>query len=172
MRYLILVLLMVMPLTGLAQGPSRSAPPLCSGVNGLSASEIEQILAAHNKVREQYKLPTLTWDCKLANFAQEWATRGLAEHREYCNFGESIFVSSMESLVPDLPVKTWLNEGQFWNNQAGTCQAGKMCNHFTQLVWKRTTQVGCGINTHLSGRWKTMLVCNYNPAGNTPGPAY
>ncbi len=70
------------------------------------------------------------------------------------------------------PVNRWRNEKASWDNMTGTCLTGKVCTHYTQVVWKKTKEVGCGINRDITGKWRAMLVCNYDPAGNRPGPAY
>lgn len=144
----------------------------CPGTNGLQEAEIAAILDAHNKIRADVGLSKLKWNCKLANLAQEWATRGKFEHRANPVYGENLFVAS-ESDVPAADgVQGWLMEKSFWNNSAGTCQTGKTCVHYTQMVWRATTEVGCGINRNASGTWKVILVCNYNPMGNYTGKAY
>ena len=39
--------------------------------------------------------------------------------------------------------------------------------HYTQVVWARSSKVGCGTTTYKDGRWFTSLyVCNYGPNGN------
>ncbi len=146
--------------------------PKCSGENGLTRGEILEILNVHNLVRAGLKLSQLTWDCKLADLAQEWAKRGVAEHREDTIYGESIFVSGLRDIAAITAVNRWMGEKPNWDNKAGKCAAGKTCTHYTQIVWKKTTRIGCGINRDLTGKWKTMLVCNYDPEGNAPGPAY
>jgi pathogenesis-related protein 1 len=158
-----------------SQGPSasHSAPSPCPGKSDLSASMIADLLNAHNRVREQFKLPKLTWNCKLAEYAQQWATNGQMVHREFNMYGENIFVANVPDFKASLAIDHWNTEQAYWDNRAGVCQPGRSCNHFTQMVWKRTTQVGCGINTGMTGRFHIMLVCNYDPAGNnSPGPAY
>ena len=50
-----------------------------------------------------------------------------------------------------------------------------MVDFYTQLVWAKTTDVGCGGVKYLDsqGYYKTYLVCNYYPAGNIKGePVY
>ena len=40
--------------------------------------------------------------------------------------------------------------------------------HFTQIVWKSTTQIGCGRATcNINGQMGTHWVCRYAPAGNS-----
>jgi pathogenesis-related protein 1 len=46
------------------------------------------------------------------------------------------------------------------------------CGHYTQLVWRNTTQVGCGVadcapDGLLTNR--SIWVCNYSAAGNYIG---
>lgn len=154
-----------------AQTADKRAP-LCKGANGLTKGEIIEILNTHNLVRAGLKLPQLTWDCKLADYAQEWATRGFPGHRDDTDYGESIFVSALRDISAVTAVNRWMLEKPNWNNATGKCSAGKTCTHYTQIVWKKTMHIGCGVNRNLTGKWKTMVVCNYDPAGNTPGPAF
>ncbi len=167
------------PATKPAAAKTNSAPKAtttpatagkCSG-SKLTVDETNQALAVHNFERVAYKVVPLRWDCKLAAMAQEWADRGVFEHRE-TPYGENIFVSARTDLTMNAMIDVWLAEKAFWNNKAGSCAAGKVCGHFTQVVWKSTAKVGCGVNRNASGNWKAMFVCNYDPAGNTNGPAY
>jgi len=44
------------------------------------------------------------------------------------------------------------------------------CGHYTQVVWRATTQIGCGVTTCGSGaNTQTEVICNYAPAGNYVG---
>lgn len=138
----------------------------------LTADEITELLAGQNKARGDVKLPPLVWDCKLATIAQQWAERGVFEHRPDAVYGENLFVSSSPTEPISTVIKMWLKEKADWTNANATCAKGKICTHYTQMVWNRTTKVGCGINRNAPGTWKTMLVCNYEPAGNRGGPAY
>jgi uncharacterized protein YkwD len=145
----------------------------CSGANDLTAAEIVGILDAHNLARADVGLARIKWNCKLADAAQEWAKRGVFEHRTGSAYGENIFGSPQTDALPASGVQFWLTEKSFWNNSTAACQPAKVCTHYTQIVWKTTTEIGCGINRSASGKWKLMLVCNYSPAGNFPvGKAY
>ena len=144
----------------------------CSGAIELTETEISEILEAHKKARAEVNLPPLTWDCKLAVMAQEWANRGIVEHRPESDFGENIAATEAADALPVVGIQGWMMEKSFWDNTAAICKPGKSCYHYTQVVWKDTTEVGCGINRKASGKMKMLFVCNYNPAGNFPGPAY
>ncbi len=144
----------------------------CSGANGLTEAEITALLDAQNKIRADVGLPKFEWNCELADYAQEWATRGKFEHRPDDDYGENLYVSSDAGISPVSGVQSWLTEKAFWNNNSGVCQTGKICGHYTQIVWRKTTEVGCGINRNASVEWKVLLVCNYNPAGNVGGKPY
>jgi pathogenesis-related protein 1 len=138
------------------------------------------ILKEHNEARAEVGVLPVEWSCTLADFAQEWADQGGIEHSSNARLsnistvpgikaGENMQWDSRTKQPPR--VKSWLDEKTFWDNTT-TCRPGKMCGHYTQVVWRNTTQVGCGINHNASGRFKTVFVCNYNPGGNFPGSAY
>lgn len=150
-----------------------SSSKACPGTNGLTQAEIDSILSAHNKARAEVGAPQFQWNCRLAEYAQEWAQRGVAEHRDDGFYGENLFVSITPTISPVSGVENWLLEKPFWNNSTATCQAGKVCTHYTQIVWKKSSQLGCGINRSVAaGKWKVLMVCNYDPAGNKPGKAF
>lgn len=153
--------------------PAASVPASsgkCTG-SSLTTDEVNQALAIHNFDRAAYKVAPVKWDCKLAAMAQEWATRGVFEHRD-TPYGENLFVGADPGATINNMIDMWLSEKAFWTNKTGTCAAGKVCGHFTQIVWKGTTKVGCGVNRNAPGKWKVMFVCNYDPSGNTGGPAF
>lgn len=140
--------------------------------NGLTQDEISEILTAHNMVRAELKIEPLNWDCSLELTAQKWANRSITQHDEDIPFGESIFVASSPTQPVGSVVVRWMTERPNWENRTGRCLPGKVCNHYTQIVWRATRRVGCGINRNGAGKWKVFLVCHYDPAGNAGGPAY
>ena len=140
--------------------------------NGLTQDEIREILTAHNMVRAELKIEPLVWDCALELTAQKWAKRGVTHHDDDISFGESIFVASSPTQPIGSVVVRWMTERPNWENRVGKCAPGKVCNHYTQIVWRATRRLGCGINRDATGKWKLFLVCHYDPAGNSGGPAY
>ncbi|KXK04782.1 MAG: Cysteine-rich secretory protein family protein [Acidobacteria bacterium OLB17] len=152
--------------------PASISPNKCSIESQLTADEREAILADQNKARAALGLVPLKWDCGLASFAQTWANAGRFRHRDAPDVGENLFVSSnasepIASVVPD-----WLDEKPNYDTATGECKPDTVCTHYSQIMWRKTTLVGCGINRSIEGKWRVLVVCNYSPAGNTGGPAY
>lgn len=144
----------------------------CSVESELTPDERTTILADQNKARMALKLPPLKWDCGLASMAQSWANAGKFRHRDDPSVGENLFVSNnaaepIASVVPD-----WLDEKPNYVPKTGDCVPDTVCTHYSQIMWRETTLIGCGINRHLNTKWLAFVVCNYSPAGNTGGPAY
>ena len=75
------------------------------------------------------------------------------------------FTASVVSVAS--AVDNWGNEVNNYNLATNTCTPGKVCGHFTQVVWKNTARLGCGKATAADG-W-TYVVCNYDPPGNFVG---
>src|SRR4030095_6437913 len=73
---------------------SKEAVKTCPDNKGLPADAITELLDAQNNIRAQLKLAKVTWNCKMADYAQEWANRGIFEHRSNNKYGENIYVSS------------------------------------------------------------------------------
>jgi hypothetical protein len=66
---------------------------------------------------------------------------------------------------------------QAWATNA--CAAGEPCGHYTQLVWRGTTRVGCGkatctVNSPFGAGFPTWeyYVCDYEPPGNSGARPY
>jgi pathogenesis-related protein 1 len=65
-------------------------------------------------------------------------------------------------------VNSWGNERADYNYKNNSCREGKMCGHFTQLVWQSTTSVGCAV-AECEDSHEQIWVCQYQPAGNWIG---
>lgn len=158
----------------------------CSGSNQLTSAEIQEILRVHNAARAEVNVPPLKWNCKLADFAQNWVNRDVWGHSSsedrqkiilgsYSGENLAAAAPSSENIVVTNGPTGWWQEKAFWNSDSVSCQAGKVCGHYTQMVWRDTTEVGCGINrksSAMGGEWaqnSVYLSCVYNPGGNISG---
>lgn len=132
--------------------------------------ESQPMLNAHNQWRKRYNVPALTWSPQLATYAQDWANKllkeGKFEHRKNPTYGENLAYASGQQLSPQQVVTMWGEEVKDYNYATNKCKPGKVCGHYTQVVWRNTKQVGCGMARNNS---KEIWVCNYNPPGNYIG---
>jgi uncharacterized protein YkwD len=147
-------------------------------------AELAGITAAHNTARAQVGDPPLTWDPALATIASSWVVQcidtdgnGLVDHDagrsdhypEYV--GENIYASSGTATGPDA-VAAWIGEASDYDYASNTCAAGKVCGHYTQVVWKATTKLGCAIHDCTGLAYPSTIVCDYAPGGNDGGKPY
>ena len=146
----------------------QAAPPQQGG--GLSAADAADMLNAHNSWRQRFSVPALVWDNNVAAVAQDWANQiaasGNFAHRQNNAFGENIWAGSSGFFLVTDAVNGWGSEVANYDFATDTCAPGKVCGHFTQLVWARTLRVGCGKAT---GQGNDYIVCNYDPPGNFTG---
>jgi pathogenesis-related protein 1 len=163
-------------------GPTAMQPAAIASSQGATSGEWVE---AHNSHRRKKNLPALNWSAELAHIAQEWvntlaATQcGNLEHRSSSylnprNLGENLASASSNPMPPTQgptsAVDDWAGEEQFYDYGSNQCQTGKVCGHYTQVVWRDTQEVGCGEASCRNGEWSTkMWVCNYRPAGNFVG---
>lgn len=158
--------------------PKKIEPQVVAG--GVDPAEM---VAAHNRWRDEVGVPGLKWSDKLAGAAQGWADRlagnNCAMQHSGNSYGENIYQASalmwpdgrweFRAVSPRRPVDAWGEEKQWYDAETGQCSAtGKnTCGHYTQVVWKGTTEVGCAMA--VCGNNSQVWVCNYFPAGNIVG---
>jgi hypothetical protein len=85
----------------------------------------------------------------------------LQETRPY-SAGENIGLG-YESI--DKAIDHWYQESESYNYRTGHSNNGKETEHFTQVIWKATTDVGCGF-AYCQNLRSSIYVCNYGPTGN------
>src|SRR5215510_459924 len=106
-------------------------------------SAMQAVLTAHNDYRAKHCVPALTWSTELAASAQQWAIRCQFNHDDQSRHGENLFWDTAGAFSPRSAVAAWydeIGEHDFFKPELGD-QAG----HFTQVVWRSTTQLGCGM---------------------------
>ncbi len=131
----------------------------------------EEILNAHNNYRAEVGVPPLQWSEDLAASAQQWANKlaqtGTFEHSQA---GENLAEGTTAAFSVTQLVDMWGGEKQYFSNgtfpDVSSTGNWEDVGHYTQVVWRNTTEVGCGL---ASGNGNDVLVCHYNPAGNFVG---
>jgi hypothetical protein len=98
---------------------------------------------------------------------------------------DSVDLWASEAASYDYPSNTCSQRCQGGTNDGAPCTnlsecpganfCSDVCGHYTQLVWRNTNHVGCGIKTCTTGTpfpghttW-TFVVCDYQPPGNFIG---
>jgi len=136
------------------------------------ASDFQKaILNSTNTYRAQHNASALSWNTSLADFAENWGKACVFQHSGG---------PSGENLASGYPnatasIEAWGNERDHYDFSAG--KFSETTGHFTQLVWKSTTTVGCS-RTNCAGKkddgdkkaapgW--FVVCEYYPPGNVIG---
>jgi len=138
---------------------------------GLSTQDIQAITAHHNKVRADVGVAPLTWSVDIAGYAQQWAEQ-LAisgcrmKHRSPNDFGENLFQGTVGAFTAVDAAKAWETEKKDYTGGVLTEANWAPAGHYTQMVWRQTTQLGCG---QAICRNTLIVACNYAPAGNVIG---
>jgi uncharacterized protein YkwD len=128
-------------------------------------------VAAHNQARQAVGVPPLQWSAELAVTAQRWAdklreSRCAMRHSGAAGLGENLAWASGQALSPGQVVGMWVGERRDYDATRNSCAPGKVCGHYTQVVWRGTTHVGCGMASCGNSE---VWVCNYTPPGNYVG---
>ena len=127
-----------------------------------------EMLTTHNIVRSRLGVAPLVWSDELAKMAQRWAdaliSTGDFAHRGDRRYGENLYEISGGSATSSAVVSAWTAEMKDYNPGTNTCSA--RCGHFTQVIWRDTKAVGCGVARDTR---REVWVCNYDPEGNIIG---
>jgi pathogenesis-related protein 1 len=165
------------PATTTTLGPTCSTEP----------AAFAGITAQHNATRASASpvpdppLDAFCWDDVVGGHAQAWA--------DGCQFGhdpdllaleegQNIFAEAVGVGFPTTAAQdaepAWAAEAVDYDYSTNTCSA--VCGHYTQIVWRSTQVVGCGIknctvNSPFGPSYPswTLVACNYKPPGNLIG---
>lgn len=159
-------------------------PPLAD----TEPAAMQGMLATHNQVRAAVGVPPLRWSGAMAAYAQQWAehlaanNRCTMQHRSHAHanrldVGENLYWGSplrwsdgrieVQRIAPAKVAQDWADERSDYDYARNTCRAGAQCGHYTQMVWRSTTEVGCAMT--VCPDQGQLSVCNYNPPGNWVG---
>jgi len=156
-------------------GAAPDAVAQAAGVNNGGGSTLtNDVLTAHNSYRSAVGVPPLSWSTSLASDAQGWANQlaasGAFNHAQNTGQGENLARGTTGFVSPKSLVELWGAEQQFFKTgtfpNVSTTGDWTKVGHYTQMIWRNTTQVGCGLAT---GNGNDTLVCRYSPPGNVIG---
>lgn len=142
-------------------------------------NDFEQtVLDAHNSARAKFDSTSrpLVWDERLAAYAASWNEKmcnSKSWRHSQGSYGENLAIG----LSPSKGVEKWFDEYKALKNYVNDPEVYfNHAGHFTQVVWKNTTSLGCDIRScphPLDSQSLTanvpMLTCEYSPAGNVGG---
>jgi pathogenesis-related protein 1 len=150
--------------------------------NALDSNAQTEMVNAHNKYRKEVGIADIKWSSELAKTAQAYANKQKAnkckmKHSGTKGLGENIYWASAitysnkkskpQDITPTKVTDSWGSEKANYSYDSNTCASGKVCGHYTQIVWSNTTEVGCGMA--LCSDNSQFWVCNYTPPGNYRG---
>ncbi|KAK1842835.1 scp-like extracellular protein, partial [Colletotrichum chrysophilum] len=167
--------------------PATSAP---AAVSTPAATDDLQTacIDSHNVHRGNHSAPALSWDAEIAGYAAITAKTCVFEHDMATGgggYGQNLAMwgaTGSESLGAAKAAQKAITE-QWYNGElnlyTGYGQASPdmtdflKWGHFTQMVWKDTTTVGCAVEYCAAGTLSSIgswfTVCNYKKQGNVIG---
>jgi uncharacterized protein YkwD len=158
----------------------ESGSTASNNTGNASADFVNTILAVHNSERAAVGVPPLVWNDTLAAGAKAWAENlaatGKFEHSTCCgafrDYGENLagFDPSQGVSAPGGGLMLWVAEKNNYHGGPITpdIPANQTIGHYTQMVWRNTTSVGCGAGSGSKLPY-SILVCRYYPPGNIFG---
>lgn len=157
--------------------PSANPPPVVNIENERQRALNESMLADHNRAREEMGVPLVTLDAELSAqalaYSEVLAANGRFEHSandDRRGQGENLWRGTAGAFGHDRMFSGWYNEKEHFvpgrfpdvsrtNNWADV-------GHYTQIIWRTTTRIGCGVAT---GNGWDVVTCRYAPPGNVVG---
>ena len=117
----------------------------------------------------------LAWDDDLAAIAQSYASQCKFEHYYDHDLGENIFLGWADAwkggaFEANEASQAWYSEianvDDKW--KCITISGKKTCGHYSQMVWRSTTKIGCAMTKgcDIWGYSWTLVFCEYKEAGN------
>jgi Cysteine-rich secretory protein family len=135
------------------------------------------MLRDHNAARRDVGTPALVLDPDLVRqaqaYAEELAASGRFEHspgNTRPGQGENLWAGTANRFSFESMAGAWIDERRFYVHavfpNVSTTGNWQDVGHYTQIIWRNTTRLGCGLAT---GNGRDVLVCRYGPPGNFIG---
>ncbi|KAF4360162.1 hypothetical protein F8388_000031 [Cannabis sativa] len=120
----------------------------------------------HNKIRGKVGVSPVTWNITLQKYAAERVISLNTHSLKYVPlagpYGENFAKG-------EPPVMQWENEQANYDYITNKCKKNTVCNNYTQLVWNKSTDIGCersGLGKRQ--RWAVVLLKKNSNAKSTP----
>lgn len=123
-----------------------------------------EMLDAHNRYRAIHQVGDLSWSDSAYKYAQNVADNydclGILTHThgpfgENLSCGYGVDTKGLEAWYEEVDEYNWVTQDQY--------------THFTQMVWKGSTSVGCAYKDCRSNNWGYYAICSYYRPGNVIG---
>lgn len=135
------------------------------------------MLAEHNAARAEVGVDAAVLDANLSRqaleYAEEMARTGNFQHSPGSarpNQGENLWAGTESAFSYQQMSGAWIDEKRYYVHDrfpyVSNTGRWQDVGHYTQIIWRNSTQLGCGIAT---GRGRDWLVCRYSPPGNVVG---
>jgi len=135
---------------------------------------IQVALKGQNDFRVPLGLQKFVWNKELAQGSQQWAEHMAAANKmshSHGPYGENVsYGSTSNHGLADLIV-LWTNEKRHYIPKVkfpkcSTTGSSGAVDHYTQIVWRNTLEVGCGLGRNARN---SFLCCRYLTVGNYIG---
>ncbi|KAJ3081785.1 hypothetical protein HK102_002132 [Quaeritorhiza haematococci] len=156
--------------------PVPASAPAPAPVASSGSPFQDQTLSEHNRFRAIKNVPPVSWNNTIAaiaqSYAEELAATNRFEHSRRRGLGENLYSATgfPPETIGQSAVQSWAEERAAYERAGEPPVCGPEVNfgdvgHWTQMIWKDTTQIGCGVGAN--GRTR-VVVCNYAPAVLVP----
>ncbi|CDS39322.2 GLI patholocus tagsis 1 glioma [Echinococcus multilocularis] len=151
----------------------------------LNSEEQKELIDFHNIKRGSVKpsatnMLEMVYSKELENLAVDWVARckfehpNWKEHPKYSGTGQNLALSGGSSRNLVAQATGWWNEVAYYTYANNTCASGKVCGHYTQVVWASSGELGCAVQRcdNIKPDWPKpifLMACQYKPPGNFAG---
>ncbi|KAJ3670083.1 hypothetical protein LUZ60_010407 [Juncus effusus] len=136
----------------------------------LAQNTVQDYLDAHDKARSSVGVGNVSWNNTVQSYAQSYANMRKSDCKLTHSggpYGENLFWGSGDYSGIDA-VNLWVSEKQYYDYSSNTCESGKVCGHYKQVVWRKSTQIGCA-KVVCNNNKGVFIICSYYPPGNYAG---
>ncbi|KAH6813463.1 pathogenesis-related protein-1-like protein [Perilla frutescens var. frutescens] len=128
----------------------------------------QDFLDAHNRARAAVGVRPLAWNDTVAKYALHYAHERYGDcemEHSMGPYGENLAEGWGRLSAVDA-VGMWVSEKSCYDYYSNSCVGGE-CLHYTQVVWRDSTHLGCA-RLQCHNGW-LFVICSYDPPGNYIG---